>query len=125
MLLFIVFVLFSYFFSIIFFFFPVAFINGYVCIKVDPNIPNGNYTTISLNSQQTTILPYKVNDDNEPDNITLLGGGDTELSASERTRRLIPYMAFYVPVSQLPINKQYATISNHNNIHNNIHMVRL
>lgn len=53
---------------------------------------------------------------NEPrNNFTLLV--DTELSASERTRRLIPYMAFYVPVSELPINKQYAS-------KNNIHTVR-
>ncbi|KAM7362417.1 uncharacterized protein ACRADG_013117 isoform 2-T4 [Cochliomyia hominivorax] len=112
-----------------------AFINNYVCIKVDPNgIPNGNYTTNNLNGQQT-ILPYKKstllatatatatatttssissNNNNESNNFTLLG--DTELSASERTRRLIPYMAFYVPVSELPINKQYA---NKNNIHAN------
>ncbi|KAI8130843.1 hypothetical protein CVS40_0302, partial [Lucilia cuprina] len=91
-----------------------AFINSYVCIKVDPNgIPNGNYTTISLKSQ--TIQPYTkpaIINRNEADNFTLLG--DTELSASERTRRLIPYMAFYVPVSELPINKQYAS---KNNIH--------
>lgn len=112
-----------YLFVFLFFFhfscsFCVAFINGYVCIKVDSNIPNGNDTTISLNGQ-TTILPNKVIDDNEPDNITQLGG--TELSASERSRRLIPYMAFYVPVSQLPINKQYAISNNRNNIH----MVRL
>uniref|UniRef100_A0A1A9W2S5 Chitin-binding type-2 domain-containing protein n=1 Tax=Glossina brevipalpis TaxID=37001 RepID=A0A1A9W2S5_9MUSC len=41
-------------------------------------------------------------------NVTLLAD-DSELSASERTRRLIPYMAFYLPVSELSINKQYAT----------------
>lgn len=34
--------------------------------------------------------------------------GDTELSASERNRRLIPYMAFYLPAPELPINQQYA-----------------
>ncbi|XP_030371546.1 mediator of RNA polymerase II transcription subunit 15 [Scaptodrosophila lebanonensis] len=34
--------------------------------------------------------------------------GDSELSASERNRRLIPYMAFYLPAPELPINKQYA-----------------
>lgn len=43
------------------------------------------------------------------DNVTLVLEG-TELSASERTRRLIPYMAFYVPVQELPINQQYASI---------------
>ncbi|KAI8046215.1 hypothetical protein M5D96_002416 [Drosophila gunungcola] len=34
---------------------------------------------------------------------------DSELSASERSRRLIPYMAFYLPAPELPINQQYAT----------------
>ncbi|XP_060645941.1 dual specificity protein kinase splA isoform X1 [Drosophila nasuta] len=33
---------------------------------------------------------------------------DAELSASERNRRLIPYMAFYLPAPELPINQQYA-----------------
>ncbi|XP_070137874.1 uncharacterized protein [Drosophila bipectinata] len=33
--------------------------------------------------------------------------GDSELSASERSRRLIPYMAFYLPAPELPINQQY------------------
>ncbi|XP_032578955.1 chromatin modification-related protein eaf-1 isoform X3 [Drosophila sechellia] len=37
------------------------------------------------------------------------GIGDSELSASERSRRLIPYMAFYLPAPELPINQQYAT----------------
>ncbi|XP_037732581.1 uncharacterized protein LOC119563309 isoform X2 [Drosophila subpulchrella] len=37
------------------------------------------------------------------------GIGDSDLSASERTRRLIPYMAFYLPAPELPINQQYAT----------------
>ncbi|XP_068154052.1 integrator complex subunit 3 homolog isoform X1 [Drosophila tropicalis] len=32
---------------------------------------------------------------------------DSELSASERSRRLIPYMAFYLPAPELPINQQY------------------
>ncbi|XP_044250038.1 transcription factor Zelda [Drosophila takahashii] len=36
------------------------------------------------------------------------GIGDSELSASERSRRLIPYMAFYLPAPELPINQQYA-----------------
>ncbi|XP_022211422.2 uncharacterized protein LOC111066828 [Drosophila obscura] len=34
--------------------------------------------------------------------------GDSQLSASERSRRLIPYMAFYLPAPELPINQQYA-----------------
>ncbi|SPP87983.1 uncharacterized protein LOC117589534 isoform X3 [Drosophila guanche] len=33
---------------------------------------------------------------------------DSQLSASERSRRLIPYMAFYLPAPELPINQQYA-----------------
>ncbi|XP_061397975.1 dual specificity protein kinase splA [Musca vetustissima] len=46
---------------------------------------------------------------NIEDNVTL-STVDSELSASERTRRLIPYMAFYVPVQDLPINQQYAAM---------------
>ncbi|XP_017142487.1 trithorax group protein osa isoform X2 [Drosophila miranda] len=34
--------------------------------------------------------------------------GDSQLSASERSRRLIPYMTFYLPAPELPINQQYA-----------------
>ncbi|XP_070142821.1 uncharacterized protein [Drosophila kikkawai] len=34
---------------------------------------------------------------------------DSDLSASERSRRLIPYMAFYLPAPELPINQQYAS----------------
>ncbi|EDW14426.2 uncharacterized protein Dmoj_GI24252 [Drosophila mojavensis] len=33
---------------------------------------------------------------------------DAESSGSERNRRLIPYMAFYLPAPELPINQQYA-----------------
>uniref|UniRef100_A0A1I8PI12 Chitin-binding type-2 domain-containing protein n=1 Tax=Stomoxys calcitrans TaxID=35570 RepID=A0A1I8PI12_STOCA len=44
------------------------------------------------------------------DNVTLMLAEDSELSASERTRRLIPYMAFYVPIQELPINQQYTSV---------------
>lgn len=33
--------------------------------------------------------------------------GDSQLSASERNRRLIPYMAFYLPPPEFPLNQQY------------------
>ncbi|XP_037952880.1 LIM and SH3 domain protein Lasp [Teleopsis dalmanni] len=39
-------------------------------------------------------------------NITQIS--EKQLSASERNRRLIPYMAFYLPPSDIPINQAYA-----------------
>ncbi|XP_058979411.1 proteoglycan 4-like [Musca domestica] len=76
---------------------------GVRCITVDAKSTNENETDTSA------IHEVQYKSSNIEENVTL-STGDSELSASERTRRLIPYMAFYVPVQDLPINQQYAAI---------------
>ncbi|XP_073813368.1 uncharacterized protein isoform X1 [Musca autumnalis] len=81
----------------------IALFHSVRCITVDAKNTNENETHApAIQTEQ-----YKSN--NIEDNVTL-STGDSELSASERTRRLIPYMSFYVPVQDLPINQQYAAI---------------
>ncbi|XP_017847445.1 uncharacterized protein LOC108603286 isoform X2 [Drosophila busckii] len=63
---------------------PLAFV---VCLLALPNVRAANS---SSNNNKSEII------------------ADAELSASERNRRLIPYMAFYLPAPELPINQQYA-----------------
>uniref|UniRef100_A0A1I8N3J3 Chitin-binding type-2 domain-containing protein n=1 Tax=Musca domestica TaxID=7370 RepID=A0A1I8N3J3_MUSDO len=81
----------------------MALFRGVRCITVDAKSTNENETDTSA------IHEVQYKSSNIEENVTL-STGDSELSASERTRRLIPYMAFYVPVQDLPINQQYAAI---------------
>lgn len=87
---------------IIFYFFTV-FLNVSYSIRVDVNEEVENITETITTTTATAV------DLIDESNVTLLAD-DSELSASERTRRLIPYMAFYLPVSELTINKQYASL---------------
>lgn len=64
------------------------------CIQVTPDSKPNNATQVVLQEKLLTA-----------DNSTVIG--DSVLSASERNRRLIPYMAFYLP-ADFPINQQYA-----------------
>ncbi|XP_075147313.1 uncharacterized protein LOC142221450 [Haematobia irritans] len=83
--------------------FGALFYGNVLCITIDPVGTNGNNTNSS-------IIHAQINSGNVEDNATLEATQDSVLSASERTRRLIPYMAFYVPIQDLPINQQYASM---------------
>uniref|UniRef100_A0A1A9ZE93 Chitin-binding type-2 domain-containing protein n=1 Tax=Glossina pallidipes TaxID=7398 RepID=A0A1A9ZE93_GLOPL len=85
------------------FFFFTVFLNVSHSIRVDVNEKPENITETITTTTATAV------DLIDESNVTLLAD-DSELSASERTRRLIPYMAFYLPVSELTINKQYASL---------------
>ncbi|XP_059217943.1 uncharacterized protein LOC106092742 isoform X2 [Stomoxys calcitrans] len=73
------------------------------CITTGPRSNDANITEMSVIQPQNKSSYVG-------DNVTLMLAEDSELSASERTRRLIPYMAFYVPIQELPINQQYASV---------------
>lgn len=86
------------------FLFSTAFLKIGNCIQVTPVPKFANITK--------TLLKEELFLDSNNDTFA----SDSVLSASERNRRLIPYMAFYL-APDFPINQQYAVQGVSKNLH--------